>query len=125
LKRQGSSDALYLQPIANAQTEDMILQVLRKLKGLKGFMRAAPISPLLQIAEPGRGFHSGGSFPMAHAPEPGETDCVGRPYGMGRLHVVDSTVFPSIPATTITLTVMANAYRVGREVSMMDTGVGA
>jgi choline dehydrogenase-like flavoprotein len=26
--------------------------------------------------------------------------------------VVDSTVFPSIPATTITLSVMANAHRI-------------
>jgi hypothetical protein len=29
--------------------------------------------------------------------------------------VVDATIFPSIPATTITLSVMANAHRIGWE----------
>jgi choline dehydrogenase-like flavoprotein len=29
------------------------------------------------------------------------------------VHAVDATVLPSIPATTITLTVMANAHRIG------------
>ena len=68
--------------------------------------------PALQIAPPGRGFHSGGSFPMRA--EPGEFECdrLGRPHGFMRVHVVDSTVFPSIPATTITLSVMANAHRI-------------
>jgi choline dehydrogenase-like flavoprotein len=31
------------------------------------------------------------------------------------VHVIDSSVFPTIPATTITLSVMANAYRIGAE----------
>jgi choline dehydrogenase-like flavoprotein len=119
LTERGGSDAVYLEPIANEQTKGMILEVVRKLRGLAGLTRATPIGPMLNIADPGRGFHSGGSFPMAHIPGPGQTDRLGRPYGMERLHVVDSTIFPSIPATTITLTVMANAYRIGREVSMM------
>ena len=38
---------------------------------------------------------------------------LGRPAGFKRVYVVDSTVFPSIPATTITFTVMANAHRIG------------
>jgi len=50
---------------------------------------------------------------MAAQPKPGESDLLGRPYGMRRIHAVDATVLPSIPATTITLTVMANAYRIG------------
>ena len=76
-----------------------------------------PLSPLLQMTEPGRGFHSGGSFSMAAMPKPGQTDRTGRPYGMKRTHVVDATVFPTVPATTITLTAMANAHRIGTEVS--------
>jgi len=32
---------------------------------------------------------------------------------MRRIHAIDSTILPSIPATTITYTVMANAYRIG------------
>jgi choline dehydrogenase-like flavoprotein len=68
---------------------------------------------LLKIGKPGRGFHSGGSFPMSRTPAPLETDIQGRPPGLTRVHAIDSSVLPSIAATTITLTVMANAYRIG------------
>ena len=122
LKRCGTSDALYLEAVENAQTKSKVLQVVRKLGGLAASMQATPITPLVEIAEPGRGFHSGGSFPMARAPGPWQSDRLGRPFGMERVHAVDSTVFPSIPATTITLTAMANAYRIGREVSVLDLG---
>ena len=70
---------------------------------------------MVQIAEPGRGFHSGGSFPMRATPKELETDTLGRPYGFARIHAVDATVFPSIPATTITFSAMANAHRIGWE----------
>lgn len=41
-----------------------------------------------------------------------QTDILGRPQGLNHMHVVDATTFPSVPATTITLTVMANAHRI-------------
>ena len=41
-----------------------------------------------------------------------ESDVLGRPAGFQRVHAVDSTVLPSIPATTVTFTVMANAHRI-------------
>jgi choline dehydrogenase-like flavoprotein len=68
---------------------------------------------LLQMGKPGRSFHAGGSFPMRSSPGAFETDTSGRPEGWRRVHAVDATVLPSIPATTITLTVMANAHRIG------------
>jgi choline dehydrogenase-like flavoprotein len=120
LKRSGSSDALTLEPIVNSATKKKIKLVIRKLRRLVTSTCALPFASLVEISEPGRGFHSGGSFPMAHAPGPGQSDRVGRPHGMARTHVVDSTIFPSIPAPTITLTVMANAYRIGQEVAMTD-----
>jgi choline dehydrogenase-like flavoprotein len=125
LKRRETADALYVEALENTQTKAKILQVLRKLRGVTFAIGAIPVSPLLQITEPGRGFHFGGSFPMAQAPQPGQTDRIGRPYGMRRLHLVDASVFPSIAATTITLTVMANAYRIGHEVALLEMGRGA
>lgn len=61
---------------------------------------------------PGSSFHTGGTFPMAAEPGPGETDILGRPPGAGRIHLVDSSVMPAIPASTITFPVMANAHRI-------------
>jgi len=79
-----------------------------------GFM---PIWPMLQMGAPGRGFHSGGSLPMKSVAQENEasTDLLGRPFGLKRVHVVDASVFPSIAATTITLTAMANAHRIATE----------
>jgi len=41
-----------------------------------------------------------------------QSDLLGRPTGFSRVHVVDASVFPSVPAPTITLTAMANAQRI-------------
>ena len=61
----------------------------------------------------GSSFHVGGSVPMAKLPEAGQADILGRPRGLSRVHLVDASVFPRIPATTITFSVMANAHRIG------------
>jgi choline dehydrogenase-like flavoprotein len=70
---------------------------------------------MLQIAKPGRGFHCGGSLPMRAQPGDFETDTLGRVRGWSRVHVVDASVLPAVPATTITFSVMANAHRIGWE----------
>ncbi len=66
-----------------------------------------------RAAEPGSSFHTGGSLPMSTTPTHLQTDPRGRLYGSNRVHVVDASVLPSIPATTITFSVMANAHRIG------------
>jgi choline dehydrogenase-like flavoprotein len=50
---------------------------------------------------------------MASAPGLGQSDRLGRPFGLSRLHLIDASCLPAIPATTITLPVMANAHRIG------------
>jgi choline dehydrogenase-like flavoprotein len=121
LRRERGEDVFDLSDSFNPETRPRIALVLRKLTLQALNLGAAPLAPLLQVTEPGRGFHIGGSFPMAAEPGPGQTDCLGRPHGAGRIHVVDATVFPTIPATTITLTVMANAHRIGVEASRIDS----
>jgi choline dehydrogenase-like flavoprotein len=41
-----------------------------------------------------------------------ETDTLGRVRGWDRIHVVDASILPSIPATTVTFSIMANAHRI-------------
>jgi choline dehydrogenase-like flavoprotein len=74
--------------------------------GLKPLTRAA------RLAAPGASFHAGATVPMARNPRPGQSDPLGRPYGLSRLHLTDASCLPAIPATTITLPVMANAHRI-------------
>jgi choline dehydrogenase-like flavoprotein len=88
---------------------------VRRLLRHAGDLRALALAPLLQVAPAGRGFHSGGSFPMRERPGPFESDALGRPHGLSRVHVVDAAVFPTIPSTTITYTAMANAHRIASQ----------
>jgi len=60
-------------------------------------------------------YHFGASFPMRDEPRaPSDTDVLGRPFGWSRVHVVDSSVLPAIPATTVGLLTMANAHRIAK-----------
>jgi hypothetical protein len=100
-----------INPVA-ARTIKRLTSVLRQARSL---FRAVPIPFMTKIGQPGRGFHSGGTFPMRERPREFETDRLGRPSGFRKVHLIDATTFPSIPASTITLTAMANAHRIGTE----------
>jgi choline dehydrogenase-like flavoprotein len=94
---------------AAARTVRAVVKRLHRLRSLTG---AVPAAFLLKIAGAGQGYHHGGTFPMRRSPGEFESDVWGRPHGFRRVHAVDSTVFPSLPATTVTLTAMANAHRI-------------
>lgn len=117
LRREGNGakDILELAPALNSETVGAIRRVLRELQGQFRALGGFVVPPMLQIAPPGRGFHCGGSLPMRAQPGDFETDTLGRPRGWSRVHVVDASVLPTVPATTITFSVMANAHRIGWE----------
>ena len=73
---------------------------------------------MTKLSMPGEGNHSGGSFPMSQNPGMLESDVMGRPGNLKRTHVVDSSILPSITATTIALTAMANAHRIASKVEL-------
>ena len=79
-------------------------------KELLGFGVIPPL--YLKMVPLGRSFHVGGSFPMGGEDPVFRSDHLGRPAGLERVHLLDAATFPSIPATTITLAIMANADRV-------------
>jgi choline dehydrogenase-like flavoprotein len=115
LQRDGKKDLLQLEPCLNPATPGVIKRVLREVLGQFRALRGMVVPPMLQIARPGRGFHCGGSLPMRAQPGNFESDCLGRPSGWNRVHVVDASVFPTVPATTITFSVMANAHRIASQ----------
>jgi choline dehydrogenase-like flavoprotein len=65
-----------------------------------------------RLDPPGASFHIGSTFPMSRAPKGNETDDLGRLSGSSRIHIVDASIMPAIPASTITFSVMANAHRI-------------
>ena len=66
---------------------------------------------MYQFKAPGGGYHHGSSFPQGSL-----SDHVGRPKFFRSVHIVDSSVLPSLPLGSITPTVMANAVRIVRRV---------
>ncbi|HEX4349808.1 MAG TPA: NAD(P)-binding protein [Verrucomicrobiae bacterium] len=113
--KKGDPDRLQVQAELNPEVRPTIHRVLRKLRRHARQLNAWPLAPMLQVADPGRGFHSGGSFPMRANPAGLETDILGRLPGWRRIHLVDASVLPDIPATQITFSVMANAHRIASQ----------
>lgn len=113
LEKSSPGDTLKIRVNPNPSTAAVMRKARKKLFSASRVSGLVPLLPLLRPGQPGRGFHSGGTFPMQNRPSGFASDSLGRPCGLRRIHAVDSTVFPSIPATTITLTAMANAHRIG------------
>jgi choline dehydrogenase-like flavoprotein len=95
-----------------------LLQFLaRNRKSLGGW----PLKQLMLVDPPGASNHLGGMFPMREQPDRTlSSDRFGRPFGCRNIHITDSTILPSLPATTLTFTVMANAARIADHVGKDD-----
>ena len=112
MRRTHGRARLEFQRTENAEAIATTTRVRRRLALVTRGAGLVPLTPLLRVGELGSSFHCGGSFPMRENPNGLETDILGRPAGLRRVHLVDASVFPSIPATTITFSVMANAHRI-------------
>jgi choline dehydrogenase-like flavoprotein len=82
-----------------------------KLFGVLARVGCLPLYPFARLNS--GAYHVGGTLPMKAKPSGKlETDVLGRVDVWQRIHVVDTSVFPSLPGTTIGLLAMANAYRI-------------
>lgn len=106
---------LRVSPTFNPETLPRVRAAVHLFSSIARRGGLLPLSKMAHVAEPGRSFHYGATFPMARFPELPQTDSLGRLPGISHVHVVDSSVFPTVPATTITLTAMANAHRIACE----------
>jgi len=110
LRKKG--ELLTLDGRVNPRARETIRKVTAKLFRNRRELGFTPVSPMLQIGAPGEGRHVGGSFPMKLNPAIGESEISGRLYGCRNIFLADASVFPTIPASTITFTAMANAHRI-------------
>ncbi len=94
-----------------------VRRLIRYLTANRNLLGMAPIPLFAQIGRSGKSNHLGGSMPMRHKPGVLETDKLGRLPNWDRVHIVDASILPSIPATTVTISVMANAHRIATAVS--------
>jgi choline dehydrogenase-like flavoprotein len=63
---------------------------------------------------PGGDIHSSSTLPMQHNPSLGQTDANGELAGLAGVHVVDGACLSALTEKSHTLTIMANADRIGK-----------
>jgi choline dehydrogenase-like flavoprotein len=74
----------------------------------------AYVLPATALAQPGTDAHLGGLFPMGASCG---TNVFGEFPALPGLHLVDGSIFPTIPSKPNTLTIMANADRIARHLA--------
>jgi ferredoxin len=114
LDKTGTSDRLHVASAPTADTLPALRRAGRKIAALGRKFGAISMAPMIQSSHFGASAHIGGAYPMRQTVnEPFSSDVLGRPAGYQRTHIIDGAAFPSIPATTMAFTVMANAHRIG------------
>lgn len=94
----------------------MLRAVLLRLIRSARMLDLYPVIPMLRLSAAGKSYHWGGSFPhTADRHTVFGSDRLGRVGSWERIHLVDASVFPTVPAMTFGLTVMANAHRIASE----------
>jgi ferredoxin len=94
----------------------MVAEILRRMVRSARLLDLYPILPMFRLSSPGKSYHWGGSFPhMDGGDAMFSSDTLGRVGSWKRTHLVDASVFPTVPAMTYGLTVMANAHRIATE----------
>lgn len=68
------------------------------------------------LGMPGGDIHYAGTLPMRENPVIGESNAFGELAGVKNLYVVDGAALPILPEKSHTLTIMANADRIGRAI---------
>jgi len=93
----------------------MLRRALAKLRTIAPLIDLWPVAAKSFVSGAGKSYHFGGSFPHSPSSKPFTTDRTGRLAAWDRIHLTDASTFPSVPATTFTLTIMANAHRIAKE----------
>lgn len=107
----------HAEPGETPDTRPLFREFTGRLARFSGAFGGRPLGFLAEGSPPGHSMHFGGSLPMSDDPAPGRTDRFGRPFGCRRVHVVDTSVLPSVPGTPTTYVIMANAARIGAAVA--------
>ena len=121
LKKSKNNNLNSLESVRE-EDEKVPIKFKKTISRFSSYMKYAgyyALTPMVQNSIKVGGGHLGGTFPMNKNPKNKfQTDILGRLSGWENIHIIDSSIFPSLPGTTIGLLAMANARRIGNEVSL-------
>jgi choline dehydrogenase-like flavoprotein len=115
LRRQAHGIQIEIRGGFSGDFEAEVSKTRKRLSRIWRHLGAWPV-PGASIAKPGMDVHFGGLFPMGLDKANG-TSAFGELNAVPSVFVVDGAAHPTVPAKFITLTIMANADRIGRHLA--------
>jgi hypothetical protein len=114
-------DGLAVRGKYRQEVDSLMRQAQRRLRASFRRLGAVMIPTSFKVGRPGSDIHYAASLPMRAHPRPGETghngELVGASVGAMGIHVVDGASLSNLTAKSHTLTIMANADRIARNVA--------
>lgn len=89
-------------------------EAAKKLRSAYRRMGSILLPGSFTVGLPGSDIHYASTLPMQESPALGETSKFGEVEGLNGIFVVDGACLPTLPEKSHTLTIMANADRIGR-----------
>lgn len=111
--RLGSDGRLEIKGAYDPEIASACAMLERQLRRSLRRYRTLLAPGTFRLWEPGDDIHYGGTIPMREFPKANETHPNGEVAGLPGVYVADGGSFPSLPPKLPTLTVMANADRIG------------
>lgn len=96
----------------------LLTQAESRLRKAFWQMRVGLLPKSFTAVAPGGDIHYACTLPMRQRPVLGETDANGELAQFGGVHIVDGACLPTLTEKSHTLTIMANADRIGRSMAM-------
>ncbi|MEN4917349.1 GMC oxidoreductase [Achromobacter spanius] len=115
-------DVLHISGQYDDEVPNLMAEAAKRLQAAFRRIGAWVLPRSFTAGRPGSDIHYAASFPMRHRPDPGQTDAWGEVCGVQGLHIVDGASLSSLPAKPHTLTIMANADRIGRHLAASLVG---
>jgi choline dehydrogenase-like flavoprotein len=117
-RRTGSETSIVIHGQVGAGLRAKANSVIRRLRKTWWKLGALAL-PGAALAQPGTDVHLAGLFPMGARASHG-TDENGEFVAAPGIHAVDGSVLPTLPSKYVTLTIMANADRIGRHIAAVQ-----
>lgn len=115
LKEDGS---LVVSGSYKHEVKPLMDEASRKLRKAYWALGAMLLPGSFTVGRPGSDIHYAGTLPMRKMPAIGETSQLGEVSGLDEVYVVDGACLPVLPEKSHTLTIMANADRIGKLIAM-------
>lgn len=113
----GSDNSLFITGKYDNNVMPLMREASRKLRKAYWHMGAVLLPGSFTVAPPGADIHYAGTLPMRASPSRGETSSHGEVEGLEGVFVVDGACLPILLEKPHTLTIMANADRIGSQLA--------